>query len=84
MRYRRRRTPRLPRCQGKVSYPSQRAALRTLLRCTQERGTSLRVYECEICDGWHLTKQAPREGFETITIAGQPFSFDTENLETWQ
>ena len=52
---------RLARCQGKVSYPSQRAANRTLQRCSQERGTSLRVYECPICDGWHLTKQAPRE-----------------------
>ncbi len=52
-----RRHRRLPRCRGKVAYPTERAALKSAQRCNTARGTELRVYECPICECWHLTKQ---------------------------
>lgn len=75
---------RYARCQGKVSYPSERAALRAAARCAQARGTQLRVYYHERCECWHLTRQARRPGDALIVIEGQEYAIDTENLETWQ
>lgn len=48
--------PRLWRgCGSKHRYENFHAAERARLACEDQRGTALRVYDCEICSGWHLT-----------------------------
>jgi hypothetical protein len=45
---------------GKVRYSSEASssrALRTIQRRSQEAVVPVRVYECESCEGWHLTSQ---------------------------
>ena len=46
----------------KRTYPTYRAALKTLLGATKRRGTPLRIYPCKECEGFHLTKQPTRRG----------------------
>ena len=43
---------------GKNRYPSERVAIRSALRSSRRGGTPLRVYRCDRCHGWHLTKMA--------------------------
>lgn len=46
----------LKTCNGKYTYPSEKAAKDA--RNKREREVSkLRIYECDICHGYHLTKQ---------------------------
>jgi len=43
-------------CRKKKRYPSQHEAKVAASCCRNRRGVKLRVYPCEICGGWHLTK----------------------------
>lgn len=46
-------------CAGKNRYPSAIDAEKTKARCERDRPwTKLRVYHCEACLGWHLTRLA--------------------------
>jgi hypothetical protein len=43
-------------CTSKNRYPDQGTALRFALRATR-RQKQMRVYQCPLCHGWHLTKK---------------------------
>lgn len=42
-------------CDGKVRYESRLEAIRQGLAYTKHSGGGVRVYECPICKGYHLT-----------------------------
>lgn len=44
---------------NKLSFPSKLAALDALSRFAR-RAAVQRAYDCEFCEGWHLTSQEPR------------------------
>lgn len=45
-------------CEKKTRYRSQDEAKRVADKVKHLRGTNLRIYYCEHCRGYHLTKQA--------------------------
>lgn len=48
---------------GKKFYPTKRfaqAVRNKVLRRKRNRPEAVRVYECPLCGGWHLTKQEKR------------------------
>ncbi len=44
---------------SKQRYGTRADAERVAAHQRLETGTKLRVYQCEDCGGWHLTKQQP-------------------------
>lgn len=52
-----RRIKSLQLCLRKKRYPTQKIAEQIARRVEQERGTRLRVYECNTCFGFHLTSK---------------------------
>jgi hypothetical protein len=42
-------------CLCKKRYDSKEFAEKLIAKW-KSKGTHLRTYECELCDGWHLTK----------------------------
>lgn len=44
-------------CHMKVRYPAHNVAIRIAGEIHKQRGTKLRVYWCNVCNGWHFTKQ---------------------------
>lgn len=48
--------PPLPRCGDKACYPSERMAVRVLLRQARYSGLALSYYYHPVCGAWHLTK----------------------------
>ena len=51
-------------CTSKIRYRNQSDARDAAKTAYRLRGTKLRAYRCEFCNGWHLTKQ--RAENETI------------------
>ncbi len=50
-------------CNGKRTYASEREAKK--VRNVREHDVSkLRVYQCDVCYGWHLTKQYKKDRME--------------------
>lgn len=48
-------------CHGKNRYPAEIAALIAAQRYAELRKVALRVYECPVCGGWHITKHVRTE-----------------------
>lgn len=44
-------------CVSKVAYPSEQKAGAKARRAKHARDVELRVYACELCGRWHLTKR---------------------------
>ncbi len=44
-------------CIGKRAYTTPEAAGRAALNAVEARGVGLRIYKCEFCPDFHLTKQ---------------------------
>ncbi|WP_421794297.1 hypothetical protein [Hydrocarboniphaga effusa] len=54
-------------CLRKARYGDEEKALRSVDRCQRERpGVHLRIYACDYCHGWHLTKV--RQQHESVGI----------------
>ncbi len=47
-------------CAGKKAYPDHKLARAVARGVAEKRGVELRVYQCELCGMWHLTKQLRR------------------------
>jgi len=47
-------------CSRKVRYATQSEATRQARKAEKERGVEIRVYFCNFCNGYHLTKQMRR------------------------
>lgn len=50
----------IPSCLRKSGYPTREAAQQWADRCAALRGWRLRVYQCEACNKFHLTKKGPQ------------------------
>ena len=48
-------------CSKKRSYSNELLAHRVAAAATKERGIALRVYKCEFCPNWHMTKKAVQQ-----------------------
>ena len=48
-------------CIKKQRYASKSAASIAAKKCESKRGYPLRVYFCEMCGGWHITKKEKRK-----------------------
>jgi len=48
-------------CHGKQRYPAEITALIEAQKCAAARKIALRVYQCPVCKGWHMTKQVSNE-----------------------
>lgn len=44
-------------CKNKRRYHSEALAEQVAKRATRQRGLALRVYQCPLCQGWHITKR---------------------------
>lgn len=50
------------KCCGKNRYPTQQAAAgNAAYRVLRGDQSALRIYECDRCSGWHLTKRIERK-----------------------
>lgn len=58
------------RCGTKYRYPDWDKAVHAALVSNRKRGTPLRVYQCELCQGFHLTKRPTW----TSTPTSKPFT----------
>jgi len=47
----------LKSCFFKRKYDSSGEAAAYMRKCNAIREVKLRVYHCDLCDGWHLTKK---------------------------
>lgn len=48
-------------CHGKKRYPAEITALIEAQKCAAARKVALRVYQCPVCDGWHMTSQVTNQ-----------------------
>lgn len=46
-------------CVSKVRYRDRQEAVIALQKATRRRGTPLRIYDCDLCRGFHLTRKDP-------------------------
>lgn len=51
---------------GKVAY-DKRSAITAKNARWEQAHVELRAYQCEVCDGWHLTKQLRRNEHDLYT-----------------
>jgi len=42
-------------CTGKIRYRDRSEAIVALQKAKRRRGTPLRIYECDLCRGFHLS-----------------------------
>lgn len=49
-------TPSQPECNGKNRY-THKEAMRAKKYVGKRRDKDMRIYECDICYGWHITKR---------------------------
>lgn len=48
-------------CHGKKRFPAEITALIEAQKCAAARKVALRVYQCPVCNGWHMTSQVTNE-----------------------
>ncbi len=49
-------------CRSKVRHRTRAKALRAASKAAAARHMHLHVYQCQWCNGWHLTSQERRHG----------------------
>lgn len=59
------------KCGEKFSYPTWDKAAHAALVSSKRRGVALRVYDCAICGGFHLTK---KPGNPVVATVPGPFT----------